>query len=104
MNSSASWCLAALIVLIIVLAACLCAGPASKEGFHRLNNRLWPTALTGYYWHRDPWPPQGPRRRPPMWWWRYPGYAAPLELSLPLQNYYDYLHGYPPSSRMPYNA
>jgi hypothetical protein len=38
---------------------------------------------------------------PDMRWWRWPGYAAPLELSLPL---YNYLYGYPPASRLPYNA
>jgi hypothetical protein len=41
---------------------------------------------------------------PDMRWWRWPGYAAPLELSLPLYNFQEYLYGYPPVSRLPYNA
>lgn len=97
----AVFCLALVIVLIIIVIACACALTAGKEEF-RHRNRLWPTHLTGYYWNREAWPFYR-QQRPPTWWWRRPGSAAPLELSLPLQNYYEYLYGFPPSARMPYN-
>lgn len=87
----------AAVVLIAILLVAFFAKSA-KEGFilrPRRFRRPW-------HWYRRPWQ-LGVGPAPPMWWWRHPGYAAPLELSLPLQNYYGYLHGYPPSSRMPYN-
>ncbi len=99
---------ALVIVLALIVIATVC-GRRRGEGF-RTNNRMWPTTYTGYGWYRNPWTLYRRRRPliPPAWWSggirQYPGYAAPLELSLPLQNYYEYLHGYPPSSRMPYNA
>lgn len=103
----APYCIAILALLVILVALILYPGRGSKEGLGRRfhNNRLWPTMA--YYWHRDQWPDwaQGPGwRAPDMRWWRYPGYAAPLELSLPLHNFQEYLYGYPPASRMPYNA
>jgi hypothetical protein len=110
----APWCLAVLIVLLIVLTACLCRDPtrlAAKDGLRPgRGNRLWPTAATGYYWNREAWPRR--RRRLPAGWgeaaqaapWRHAAYADPLELSLPLYNFSEYLYDYPPSSRLPYNA
>jgi hypothetical protein len=95
---------------------------------------VWPTTAADYYQHRvsdpasnpasnpasdsasDPVsdkrmyvgihaPAQGFAQAPPdMRWWRWPGYAAPLELSLPLYNFQEYIYGYPPVSRLPYNA
>jgi hypothetical protein len=96
-------CSAFLALLVILVALILYPKCRPKEGLGRRfhNNHLWPT--TTYYWHRDQWPGWAPRG-PGMRWWRYPGYAMPLELSLPLHNFQEYLYGYPPASRMPYNA
>jgi len=100
--NAARLALAAVIALLVIIAADICAAaPDAKEGF-RWGARGYRDGR--YRWARDPWLPLGRRRSPPMWWWRHPGYAAPLELCLPLQNYYDYLYGYPPSARVPYNA
>lgn len=47
----------------------------------------------------DPAPPEPDG----FWWWREPGYAPPLELSLPI---YNFLHSYGagPLLRSPYSA
>lgn len=99
-------------LILIAVFGCYDGKGGSKEGFHW--GREYPRSnfagpRWGYnrynHWRRNPWQAySGPP--PPMWWWRqrgYDGYAAPLEQSLALQNYYNYLYGYPPSARFPYN-
>jgi hypothetical protein len=95
----------AVAIVAILAAAWLMLGPG-REGFRFKNDRRWPT--NAYYLHRwewsdDPPPPPAVEEAPDMRWWRYPGYAAPLEVSLPLRNFTEYLYAYPPESRMPYN-
>jgi hypothetical protein len=118
----ALWCLAALIVLLVVLAVCVIR-PSLGVGLDGegltpgRGNRLWPRASTGYYWNREAWPFRrrnawgyhAVREDEPLQRWAhslpsYAGYAAPLEQSLPLYDYYEFLHGFPPPSRMPFNA
>src|SRR5262245_57875931 len=112
-----AWCLAVLIVLLIVLAVCV-AKPGGAEGLRPgRGNRLWPWAATGYYWNREAWPfrrwnrwgSHTLRGEPPRSWARplpsYPGYAAPLEQSLLPYGHYDYyefLRGFPPPPRVPF--
>ena len=91
------------LLLIFATARCRMVWPRPRVG-HPHN---WPTTAAD----SARWPSararraQGFARAPPdMRWWRWPGYAAPLELSLPLYNFQEYLYGYPPASRLPYNA
>jgi hypothetical protein len=106
----APYCIAIVVLLVVLMAVWIYPGGVSKEGLGRRfhNDRNWPT--TAYYWHRAQWPDRALRSRasgwraPDMRWWRHPGFAAPLELSLPLHNFQEYLYGYPPASRMPFNA
>jgi hypothetical protein len=100
--------LAVIAVLVLVAGAAL--GARRREPFRARDDSL--------RWARSPWLselrargprlPVAPGRGSPWWFGTasgpYAGYAAPLELSLPLLNYAAYLRAFPPPARMPYNA
>lgn len=98
----------ALATVVVLLLAAAAALGGRREPFR------WGPPDSPRHWARDPWPPAallGVSRPGPgsPWWYGtaggpYAGYAAPLELSLPLRNFAEYLYAYPPSARLPYNA
>ena len=82
-------CLAATLILLVILAAVYVCG--SPETF--LHRRPRPASQPARQPARQPAsrPKFCEQSRSWMWWWRHPGYAAPLELSLPLRNFHEYV-------------